>query len=107
MVTDVIETALSNGSSWPFKEPVDVNLAPDYYQVVRNPMDLATMKSKNAKNQYKNLKELKDDFKLMFENCLFYNGEDSIYAQAANVLDKAVMQRIERLEQISGASRFR
>ena len=104
MVSDVIETALSHGSSWPFKEPVDVELAPDYYQVVRNPIDLSTMKTKNANGQYKSLKELKEDFKLMFENCVFYNGDDSIYTQAANVLDKAIMQRIERLEQIRAAT---
>jgi hypothetical protein len=105
MVNDVIETALSHGSSWPFKEPVDVNLAPDYYQVVINPMDLSTMKAKNIKGVYKSLKDLKNDFKLMFDNCLFYNGEDSIYAQAATVLEKAVMQRINRLDQISSNSR--
>ena len=104
MVSDVIETALSHGSSWPFKEPVDVELAPDYYQVVRNPMDLSTMKAKNAKGLYKTLKELREDFRLMFENCVFYNGDDSIYSQAANILEKAVMQRIERLEQIRSAT---
>jgi histone acetyltransferase len=104
MVSDVVETALSHGSSWPFKEPVDVELAPDYYQVVRNPMDLATMKAKNAKGQYKSLNQVRDDFKLMFENCVFYNGDDSIYTQAANVLEKAITQRIERLEQIRDAT---
>lgn len=105
MVHDVLETALSNGASWPFKVPVDVSLAPDYYQVIRHPMDIATMKVKNAKGEYKSLRDLKDDFKLMFENCLFYNGDDSIYAQAAQVLDKVVTLRIERLEQMARANR--
>ena len=101
MVRDVLESALSNGSSWPFKQPVDVKLAPDYYDVIRNPMDIATMKEKNNRGEYKSLKEVRDDFKLMFDNCLFYNGDDSIYAQAAQVLEKAVMSRIERLEQMT------
>ena len=101
MVNDVLETALSNGSSWPFKEPVDVNLAPDYYQVIRNPMDIATMREKNRKREYRSLEDLKDDFKLMFDNCLFYNGEDSIYATAAAVLEKVIFQRIDRLVQMS------
>ena len=105
MVSDVIETALSNGSSWPFKKPVEVELAPDYYQVVLSPMDLATMREKNAKGLYRCLSELGDDFKLMFENCLFYNGEDSVYATAAQVLGKAVSLRIERLEQMAHGSR--
>lgn len=104
MVTDVIETALSHGSSWPFKEPVDIELAPDYYQVVRNPIDLSSMKSKNARGEYKSLKQLREDFKLMFENCVFYNGDDSVYTQAANILEKAIMHRIERLEQLKAAT---
>jgi hypothetical protein len=105
MAHDVLETALSNGASWPFKAPVDVNVAPDYYQVIRNPMDISTMKAKNAKGEYRSLRDLKDDFKLMFENCIFYNGDDSIYAQAAQVLEKVVTQRIERLEQMARANR--
>jgi histone acetyltransferase len=101
MVSDVLESALSHGSSWPFKQPVDVKLAPDYYDVVRNPMDISTMKAKNAKGEYESLDQLRKDFKLMFDNCLFYNGEDSIYAQAAEVLGKAVSARMERLEQMA------
>lgn len=97
MVNDVLETALSNGSSWPFREPVDVSLAPDYYQVVRSPIDISAMKSKNARKEYKSLEQLREDFALMFENCLFYNGEDSVYATAAEVLKKLVHQRIDRL----------
>ena len=101
MVNDVIETALSNGSCWPFKEPVDTELAPDYYQVIQVPMDLATMKAKNSKHEYHSLEDLADDFQLMFENCLFYNGEDSVYANAAQILGKAVTTRIQRLQQMS------
>lgn len=102
MVSDVIETALSNGSSWPFRDPVDVSLAPDYYQVIRHPMDLSTMKSKNQKNIYRTLDEVRSDFRLMFENCLFYNGDESVYAHAAGVLERAVMQRLDRLEAMAG-----
>lgn len=101
MVTDVIETALSNGSSWPFKEPVDIELAPDYYQVVLYPMDLSTMRKKNSDKQYTSLSQLANDFKLMFDNCLFYNGDDSVYANAAQILGKAVSLRIQRLEQMA------
>jgi histone acetyltransferase len=105
MVHDLLESALSNGSSWPFREPVDVSLAPDYYEVIKTPMDIATMKVKNAAGDYRSLGELRNDFRLMFDNCLFYNGEDSIYAQAADVLEKAVMVRMDRLEQMAKAAR--
>lgn len=100
MVHDVLETALSNGASWPFREPVDVSLAPDYYQVILNPIDICSMKAKNARKEYASLSELRKDFDLMFENCVFYNGEDSVYSTAAEVLKKLVVQRIERLQQM-------
>ena len=105
MASDVLESALSNGSSWPFKEPVDISVAPDYYEVIRNPIDISSMKKKNNRGGYKSLAELRDDFKLMFDNCLFYNGDDSIYTQAAQALEKAVMSRIERLENMAASSR--
>jgi histone acetyltransferase len=105
MVSDVLESALSNGASWPFKEPVDINLAPDYYEVIKQPMDISTMKRKNSRNEYISLRELRNDFKLMFDNCVFYNGDDSIYAQAANVLEKAVSARMDRLEQMAKSAR--
>ena len=104
MVNDVIESALSNGSSWPFKHPVDIKVAPDYYEVIKNPIDISTMKKKNNRGEYKSLNDLRDDFRLMFDNCIFYNGDDSVYTQAAQVLEKAVMSRIERLELMSSHS---
>ena len=100
MVNDVLETALSNGASWPFREAVDVSLAPDYYQVIANPIDISTMKGKNARSEYKSLEELRGDFKQMFENCVFYNGDESVYSTAAQVLEKLVSQRIDRLLQL-------
>ncbi|CAK92814.1 unnamed protein product (macronuclear) [Paramecium tetraurelia] len=67
-----------------FLEPVDVNRYQilDYYDIVRNPMDFGTIKSKLSNNQYRCLKEFHIDMLLVFDNCVLYNGIHSEVGQA-------------------------
>ena len=37
---------ISNTSSWPFRDPVGVEVAPDYYDIIKDPIDLNTMKER-------------------------------------------------------------
>lgn len=39
MLSDILKLE----DSWPFKEPVDANVVPDYYDLVKNPIDLSKM----------------------------------------------------------------
>lgn len=68
-----------------FQNPVDVvglNI-PDYYEVVKKPMDLGTIKNKLATCEYNNCKEFIDDVELVFSNCILYNEEASDYGALA------------------------
>ncbi|KAG7536177.1 Bromodomain [Arabidopsis suecica] len=60
---------------WLFEEPVDpVKLEiPDYFSVIRKPMDLGTVKSKLLKNVYSNADEFASDVRLTFSNAMLYN----------------------------------
>lgn len=63
------------GSYW-FQEPVDpvkFNIM-DYFDVIKNPMDLGTIRKKISHNCYKSAKEFSDDMNLIWENCYKYNG---------------------------------
>lgn len=67
-------------------EPVDaeaLNL-PDYFEVIKDPMDLSTIKKKMDAKQYANAEEFRDDIMLMCRNCFAYNPED----QPVNKLGK-------------------
>ncbi|XP_022136729.1 transcription factor GTE7-like isoform X2 [Momordica charantia] len=58
-----------------FNKPVDViGLGlHDYYDIVKHPMDLGTVKSKLAKNSYESPLDFADDVRLTFNNAMIYN----------------------------------
>ena len=58
-----------------FHKPVDpeeLNI-PDYFDIIKHPMDFSTIKKKLNNFSYTNLKEFCDDMDLVFENCYTYN----------------------------------
>ena len=86
--------------AWPFLKPVDpdalhlpvsvsaVNLCcsfvqcvrhilpclmQDYFKIVKNPIDMSTIKAKVENFEYTCAKECVDDFNLLFSNCYLYN----------------------------------
>lgn len=63
------------GMNWPFLNPVDADAwgASDYYDIIKEPMDMTTYERKLYENQYSNEEELAEDIRLMFRNCYKYN----------------------------------
>ena len=59
---------------------------PDYTQYVEHPMDFTTIKTKLTYNCYLNERELKEDFLLVFQNCITYNLPESALGQMAQRL---------------------
>ncbi|ODQ66909.1 Bromodomain-containing protein, partial [Nadsonia fulvescens var. elongata DSM 6958] len=49
--------------------------APDYYNVIKKPMDLNTVMKKLKTFQYNSKKEFVDDVFLIWSNCLSYNTD--------------------------------
>lgn len=72
--------------AWPFLEPVDVvklNL-PDYYDVIKEPMDLATVKRNLEAGYYDTADAFARDVRLVFSNCYNYNPPGSDVVKMAN-----------------------
>lgn len=67
------------GESMPFRQPVDPNTLgiPDYFDIVRKPMDLSTIHKKLTSGQYSDPWEYVDDVWLMFDNAWLYNRKTS------------------------------
>ncbi|KGL87509.1 Histone acetyltransferase KAT2A, partial [Charadrius vociferus] len=71
-----------------FMEPVKKSEAPDYYEIIRFPIDLKTM-TERLKNRYYVTKKLFiADLQRIITNCREYNPPDSDYCKCANTLEK-------------------
>lgn len=62
-----------------FHYPITTDIAKTYFDVIRNPMDLQTMRAKAERGQYKALQTLRADFELMCLNALTFNKPDDEY----------------------------
>ncbi|KAK1210322.1 BRDT protein, partial [Pygoscelis papua] len=95
----VMKAMWRHNFSWPFHQPVDaaaLNL-PDYYSIIKKPMDLSTIKKRLEHNYYTKAAECIEDFKTMFLNCYLYNkpGDDIVFM--AQELEKVFMQKIAQM----------
>ncbi|VDM30854.1 unnamed protein product [Hydatigera taeniaeformis] len=59
-----------------FMRPVNRDEAPDYYDVIRQPMSLGMVRAKIDGHQYTSLKDFADDLELIHKNALEYNPVD-------------------------------
>ncbi|XP_057416151.1 transcription factor GTE7-like isoform X2 [Lotus japonicus] len=85
----VLQKLMKHKFGWIFNVPVDVVSLGlhDYYDIVKKPMDLGTVKSNLAKNVYATPSDFASDVRLTFNNALAYNpkGHD-VYAIAEQLL---------------------
>ncbi|KAF4124948.1 histone acetyltransferase [Geosmithia morbida] len=70
----------NHNAAWPFLVPVNRDEVADYYDVIKEPMDLSTMESKLEADQYSTPEDFIHDAKLVFNNCRKYNNETTPYA---------------------------
>ncbi|EQB51886.1 hypothetical protein CGLO_08526 [Colletotrichum gloeosporioides Cg-14] len=88
-------------SAWPFLVPVNKDDVADYYEVIKEPMDLSTMETKLEADQYATPEDFIRDAKLIFDNCRKYNNESTPYAKSANKLEKYMWQQIKAIPEWS------
>ncbi|XP_066043663.1 tripartite motif-containing protein 66 isoform X1 [Chamaea fasciata] len=85
--------------SLPFHEPVSP-LAQHYYQIIKRPMDLSTIRKKLQKKDkfhYSAPEELVTDVRLMFWNCAKFNYPDSEVAEAGRCLDEFFEDKLKEI----------
>jgi Transcription factor involved in chromatin remodeling, contains bromodomain len=50
----------------------------DYFDIIKNPMDLGTVRKNLKANKYKYVEEVLADIQLIWDNCKTYNAEGSV-----------------------------
>ncbi|GAA5978534.1 hypothetical protein JCM11641_007977 [Rhodosporidiobolus odoratus] len=103
--------------STPFLQKVRKADVPDYYDVIKRPMDLATLLKKVKQQTYRTKKAFADDIDLIWSNCLLYNSHpnhplrhsaEALRAKSNQLLefitDPAVTQRTFLAASISSAA---
>ncbi|XP_062874525.1 nucleosome-remodeling factor subunit BPTF isoform X2 [Trichomycterus rosablanca] len=91
----ILRSLQAHKMAWPFLEPVDPNDAPDYYGVIKEPMDLSTMEQRIHKRFYNKLTEFVADMTKIFDNCRYYNPSDSPFFQCAEFLESFFVQKLK------------
>ena len=101
MLMQLLSTLQTSSAAWPFLQPVNGDEVHDYYDVIKEPMDLGTMERKLDQDQYETVEDFVKDVLLLVRNCKRYNAETTPYAKAANKLEKEMWKKIREVPEWS------
>ncbi|XP_055715208.1 bromodomain adjacent to zinc finger domain protein 1A isoform X2 [Phlebotomus papatasi] len=94
----LLDAIAKHPDSWPFNRPVAKVEVPDYYDIIKNPMDFAKIKSKLNCGDYATNEMLIRDIEQVFQNCDAYNNSDSKIYQSGIKLERFVMEKCAELK---------
>ncbi|CDP03687.1 unnamed protein product [Coffea canephora] len=80
----LVKAMYDHPDSWPFKEAVDARDVPDYYDIIKDQIDLKAMaKRVESELYYVTLDMFVADIRRMFVNARTYNSPETIYYKCA------------------------
>ncbi|XP_074492574.1 bromodomain testis-specific protein isoform X2 [Sebastes fasciatus] len=90
--------------AWPFYTPVDAVAfgLHDYHDIIKQPMDLGSIKKQMDQREYANANEFAADVRLMFSNCYKYNPPSHEVVYMARKLQEVFEARYLRVPQEEG-----
>ncbi|KAG0498008.1 hypothetical protein HPP92_002699 [Vanilla planifolia] len=96
----LLKRLMGHQYAWVFNSPVDVvklNI-PDYFTVIKQPMDLGTVQSKIASGVYSSPLDFAFDVRLTFNNAMTYNPPENGVHVMADVMRKFFETRWKAIE---------
>lgn len=85
---NILQKLCKHRHAYFFLEPVDpiaLNI-PTYFEIIKNPMDFGTIKSKLG--NYQDVEDFASDCRLVFSNCKTFNSPETLVYQVAFELEK-------------------
>ncbi|VFQ68240.1 unnamed protein product [Cuscuta campestris] len=92
----LVKAMQDHPDAWPFKDPVDAREVPDYYDIIKDPMDLKMM-SKRVESElyYVTFDMFVADVRRMFTNARTYNSPETIYYKCATRLESHFSNKVQ------------
>jgi bromodomain-containing factor 1 len=100
-LTALLRQIRRSKDSMPFREPVDpvkLNI-PQYLNIITRPMDLSTIDKKLATGVYPVVQAVIDDFHLMIDNCVKFNGPENSVTQMGRNMQATFEKGMKTLPQ--------
>ncbi|XP_045580422.1 tyrosine-protein kinase BAZ1B isoform X1 [Salmo salar] len=94
---EILQKLVKFRYSWPFREPVSVEEAEDYFDIISSPMDFQTMQAKFSKGQYRHAQDFLEDVKLVFSNAEEYNQTGSSVLSCMAKTEQSFTQLLHKL----------
>ncbi|ONK65536.1 uncharacterized protein A4U43_C07F38110 [Asparagus officinalis] len=96
----VLMALMNHQSGWVFNQPVDpVKLKiPDYFSIIKKPMDLGTIKHRLERKHYSSTHHFAEDVRLTFSNAMRYNPPYNAVHMMAKDLCKIFNAKWKSLE---------
>ncbi|XP_061369075.1 histone acetyltransferase GCN5-like [Gastrolobium bilobum] len=103
----LLKSMHDHADAWPFKEPVDARDVPDYYDIIKDPMDLKTMTKRVESEQYYVTFEMfLADVRRMFANARTYNSPETIYYKCSTRLETHFQSKVASGLQLQSGSKI-
>uniref|UniRef100_H2Z2H4 histone acetyltransferase n=1 Tax=Ciona savignyi TaxID=51511 RepID=H2Z2H4_CIOSA len=83
----IVQSMRSHSSAWPFLEPVKKSEVPNYYDIIKSPMDLKTLNEQVRSKQYSSRAQFVTDAQKIFDNCRTFNPPESDYFKCATTME--------------------
>mmetsp|Transcript_16206 Transcript_16206/g.25681 ORF Transcript_16206/g.25681 Transcript_16206/m.25681 type:complete len:565 (-) Transcript_16206:77-1771(-) len=96
---NLVQALLNHKHGWVFAAPVDpvqLNI-PTYFDIIKNPMDLATIKEKLNNCQYDEVEQFGGDVRTVWNNAIKFNGKKSDVSKMAMELSNFFEERYRKI----------
>ncbi|KAM6242198.1 tyrosine-protein kinase BAZ1B isoform 1-T1 [Porphyrio hochstetteri] len=93
---EILSKLIKYRFSWPFREPVTMEKAEDYFEVISSPMDFQTMQSKCSCGNYRSVQEFLSDMKQVFSNAERYNQNGSHILSCLEKTEQCLIDMVHR-----------
>jgi len=81
-----------------FIAPVKKDQFPDYYEIVKNPVDISVMRAKAKRGEYQTAQQFLEDLELIVHNSILYNGEDNEVTDQAKAIKEQGIRLLREKE---------